>query len=106
MALSQKLGMGGAATGAALGNTAASALQSQARQFGLDPTSAVAGMRGQIANTGATNAFNNAMSVAGSQATRHLGLANQIQPNYNAANVAGLVGDLTNAYALYKGYRG
>lgn len=106
MALSQKLGMAGGAMGGALANTASAALQSQARQFGINPTTAISGLQGQIANQGATNAFNNAMTVAGARSANALGLASQIQPNYNAANTANLIGGLTDTYALYKGYRG
>lgn len=106
MAMSQKLGLLGGPGQQALGTTAAGELTSRARTFGQDATGAIAGMRGQIANTGAANAFSNAMTVAGSRANEKLGLANSIVPNYNTANVLGAVGDITDTYSLYKGYRG
>jgi hypothetical protein len=106
MALSQKLGLLGGPGGQALGTTAAGELSSRARTFGQDPTGAIAGMRGQISNAGASNAFGNAMSVAGSRANEKLGLANSIVPNYNTANAFNAIGDIADTYSLYKGYRG
>src|SRR3990167_2487332 len=55
------------------------------RNIGVDPSGAIGGMRSAATNTAATQAFQNAMSLAPTRAGVHYGQAQNIYPDYRRA---------------------